>query len=69
MAAAGAVVAAADIDLAAAQRISAEVAGNNRRTIAIEADCGDVAGIDAIVPSHIPLFRNRRTARLLSNDT
>ena len=49
MAAAGAAVAAADIDLAAAQRTAAEVAGNNRRTIAIEADCGDVASIDAMV--------------------
>jgi NAD(P)-dependent dehydrogenase (short-subunit alcohol dehydrogenase family) len=49
MAAAGAAVAAADIDLAAAQRTAAEVAGNNRRTIAVEADCGDVASIDAMV--------------------
>ncbi len=49
MAEAGAVVAAADIDLAAAQRIAAEAAGNHRRAIAIEADCGDVAAIDAMI--------------------
>src|SRR6266702_6490215 len=49
MAAEGASVAAADIDLAAAQRTAGEAAGNNRRAIAIEADCGDVASIDAMV--------------------
>jgi NAD(P)-dependent dehydrogenase (short-subunit alcohol dehydrogenase family) len=49
MAAEGASVAAADIDPAAAQRIAAEAAGNNRRALAIEADCGDVASIDAMV--------------------
>ena len=49
MAAAGAAVAAADIDLAAAQRTAAEAAGNRRRAIAIEADCGDVASIDAMI--------------------
>jgi NAD(P)-dependent dehydrogenase (short-subunit alcohol dehydrogenase family) len=49
MAAAGAAVAAADIDLAAAQRTAAEAAGNSRRAIAIKADCGDVASIDAMV--------------------
>ena len=49
MAAEGAVVAAADIDAAAAQRTAAEAAGNNRRALAIEADCGDVASIDAMV--------------------
>ena len=49
MAAAGAAVAAADIDLAAAQRTAAEAAGHNRRAIAIEADCSDVASIDAMV--------------------
>ena len=35
--------------LRAAQRTAAEAAGNNRRAIAIEADCGDVASIDAMV--------------------
>jgi len=49
MAAEGASVAAADIDLAAAQRTASEAAGNNRRAIAIEADCGDVSNIDAMV--------------------
>src|SRR6266851_1327833 len=49
MAEAGASIAAADIDLAAAQRTAAVAAGNNRQAIAIEADCGDVAGIDAMV--------------------
>src|SRR5438132_12363836 len=49
MAAEGAVVAAADIDPAAAQRTAGEAAGNNRRSLAIEADCGDVASIDAMV--------------------
>ena len=49
MAEAGAAVAAADIDLAAAQRTAAQAAGNARRAIAIEVDCGDVASIDAMV--------------------
>src|SRR5437763_4921863 len=49
MAEVGATVAAADIDLAAAQRTADQTAGNNRRAIAIEADCGDVASIDAMV--------------------
>jgi NAD(P)-dependent dehydrogenase (short-subunit alcohol dehydrogenase family) len=49
MAEAGAAVAAADIDLAAARRTAAAAAGNQGRAIAIEADCGDVASIDAMV--------------------
>jgi NAD(P)-dependent dehydrogenase (short-subunit alcohol dehydrogenase family) len=49
MAAAGAVVAVADIDLAAAQRTASEAAGNSYLAIAIEADCGDFASIDAMV--------------------
>src|SRR5690348_9665453 len=49
MAEGGANVAAADIDFAAAQRTANEAAGNARRAIAIEADCGDVASIDAMV--------------------
>src|SRR5438552_3421210 len=49
MAEVGATVAAADIDLAAAQRTADQAAGNTRRAIAIEADCGDVASIDAMV--------------------
>src|SRR5580693_4103343 len=43
----GATLAAADIDPAAAQRTAADAAGN--RGLAIEADCGDVASIDAMV--------------------
>jgi NAD(P)-dependent dehydrogenase (short-subunit alcohol dehydrogenase family) len=49
MAEAGATVAAADIDFAAAQRTADQAAGNARRAIAIEADCGDVKSIDAMV--------------------
>src|SRR5438552_13191469 len=49
MAAEGAIVAVADIDLAAAERTAAQAAGNRRRAIAIEADCGDVASIDRMV--------------------
>ncbi|MBV8337188.1 MAG: SDR family oxidoreductase, partial [Alphaproteobacteria bacterium] len=49
MAEAGATVAAADIDDAAAQRTADQVAGNTRRALALEADCGDVAQIDAMV--------------------
>ncbi|HVC55385.1 MAG TPA: SDR family oxidoreductase [Stellaceae bacterium] len=45
----GATVAAADIDRGAAERTAAEAAGANRRAIAIEADCGDVRSIDAMV--------------------
>jgi NAD(P)-dependent dehydrogenase (short-subunit alcohol dehydrogenase family) len=43
----GAVLAAADIDLSAAERTAADAAGN--RGLAIEADCGDVASIDRMV--------------------
>src|ERR1700756_527704 len=49
MAAEGATIAAADIDLAAAQRSADQAAGNVRRAIAIKADCGEVASIDAMV--------------------
>ncbi len=49
MAEAGATVAAADIDLAAAQLTAEAAAANTRRAIAIGVDCGDVAGIDAMV--------------------
>src|SRR5205085_10678667 len=49
MAEVGATVAAADIDLAAAQRTADQTAGNTRRAIAFEADCGDVASVDAMV--------------------
>jgi NAD(P)-dependent dehydrogenase (short-subunit alcohol dehydrogenase family) len=43
----GATLAAADIDLAAAQKTATDAAGN--KGLAIEADCGDVASIDAMV--------------------
>src|SRR5438132_10612997 len=49
MAEAGANIATADIDLAAAQRTADQFAGNTIRAIAIQADCGDVASIDAMV--------------------
>jgi NAD(P)-dependent dehydrogenase (short-subunit alcohol dehydrogenase family) len=49
MAAEGATVTAADIDLAAAQRTADQAAGNARRAIALEADCGEVASIDGMV--------------------
>jgi NAD(P)-dependent dehydrogenase (short-subunit alcohol dehydrogenase family) len=49
MAANGAIVAAADIDRAAAERTAAECAGNEGRAFAIEADCGDVASIERMV--------------------
>jgi len=49
MAEVGATVAAGDIDLAAAQRTADQAAGNARQAIAIEADCGDVASIDAMI--------------------
>ena len=49
MAEGGASIAAADIDLAAAQRTADQATGNQRRAIAIETDCGDVASIDAMI--------------------
>jgi NAD(P)-dependent dehydrogenase (short-subunit alcohol dehydrogenase family) len=56
MAEAGATVAAADIDLAAAQRTADQAGTNTRRAIAIEADCGDVASIEAMVARTIAEF-------------
>jgi NAD(P)-dependent dehydrogenase (short-subunit alcohol dehydrogenase family) len=53
---AGAAVAAADIDLAAAQRTAVEAAVNNRRAIAIETDCGNVASIDAMIARTLAEF-------------
>jgi NAD(P)-dependent dehydrogenase (short-subunit alcohol dehydrogenase family) len=54
LAANGAIVAAADIDASAAQVTAADcsqegAAVENRRAIAIEADCGDVASIDRMI--------------------
>ena len=56
MAEVGATVAAADIDLAAAQRTADQAAGNARQAIAIEADCGDVASIDAMIEKTVAEF-------------
>jgi NAD(P)-dependent dehydrogenase (short-subunit alcohol dehydrogenase family) len=55
-AAAGAAVAAVDIDLAAAQKTAADAAGNRGRAIAIEADCGELASIDAMVARTVAEF-------------
>jgi meso-butanediol dehydrogenase/(S,S)-butanediol dehydrogenase/diacetyl reductase len=49
LAAAGADVAIADIDTAAAGRTAARIATAGRRSPAIEADCGDVGSIEAMV--------------------
>jgi len=49
MAEAGANVAAADIDVAAAQRTADQIASNMWRALAIQADCGDVRSIDAMI--------------------
>jgi NAD(P)-dependent dehydrogenase (short-subunit alcohol dehydrogenase family) len=56
MAEVGATVAVADIDLAAAQRTADQAAGNARRAVAIEADCGDVASIDAMIARTVQEF-------------
>ena len=45
----GAAIAAAEIDAAAAQRTAGQISGGNRRALAIEADCGDVASIDRMI--------------------
>jgi NAD(P)-dependent dehydrogenase (short-subunit alcohol dehydrogenase family) len=56
MAEAGAMVAAADIDPAAAQRTADQIASNTRRALAIEVDCGDVAKIDEMVTRTVAEF-------------
>ena len=53
---AGANLAAADIDAAAARTVAERAAGNAGRALAIEADCGDVASIDAMVARTIAEF-------------
>jgi NAD(P)-dependent dehydrogenase (short-subunit alcohol dehydrogenase family) len=53
---AGANVAAADIDSAAARKTADQIAGNTRRALAIAADCGDVASIDAMVARAVTEF-------------
>jgi NAD(P)-dependent dehydrogenase (short-subunit alcohol dehydrogenase family) len=52
----GASVAAADIDLAAVQKTVGAIASNTSRALAIEADCGDVASIDAMVARTVAEF-------------
>src|SRR5215472_6088717 len=56
MAEAGAMVAAADIDPAAARRTADQIASNTRRALAIEADCGDLESIDAMVGRTVTEF-------------
>ena len=56
MAVEGAHVAVADIDFPAAGRTVAAFASNTSRGLAIEADCGDVASIDAMVSRAIAEF-------------
>jgi len=56
MAAEGASVAAADIDLAAAQKTVEAMAAHTNRALAIEADCGDVASINAMIGKTVAEF-------------
>jgi len=52
----GASVAAADIDLAAAQRTAEAMADKTNRALVIEADCGDVASIDRMIARTVEEF-------------
>jgi NAD(P)-dependent dehydrogenase (short-subunit alcohol dehydrogenase family) len=52
----GAVVGAADISAEAAARSAADAAGKTPGAIAIEADCGDLAGIDRMVARMVSEF-------------
>ena len=56
MAAEGATVAAADIDLTAAQKTVEAMAGKTNRALAIAADCGNVASIDAMIEKTVAEF-------------
>jgi NAD(P)-dependent dehydrogenase (short-subunit alcohol dehydrogenase family) len=56
MAAEGAILAAADIDLAAAERTAEAMAASTNRALAIAADCGDVASINAMVETVVARF-------------
>ena len=56
MAAEGASVAAADIDLAAAQQTVADMASGTNRALAIAVDCGDVASINAMIEKTVAAF-------------
>jgi NAD(P)-dependent dehydrogenase (short-subunit alcohol dehydrogenase family) len=54
MAAEGASIAAADHDLAAAQKTAAAMSSN--RALAVQADCGEVASIDAMIEKTVAEF-------------
>lgn len=56
LAAEGASLAVADIDAGAARKTVEAMAGKSNRALAIEADCGDVAGIDAMVEKAVAEF-------------
>jgi NAD(P)-dependent dehydrogenase (short-subunit alcohol dehydrogenase family) len=56
MAAEGASVAAADIDFAAVQKTVEAMAAQTNRALAIDADCGDVASIDAMIEKTVAEF-------------
>src|ERR1700749_4564664 len=55
-AAEGAILVASDIDYAAAQKTVAAMAAHSNRALAIEADCGDVASINAMVEKVVAEF-------------
>jgi NAD(P)-dependent dehydrogenase (short-subunit alcohol dehydrogenase family) len=56
MAAEGASVAAADIDFAAAESTIAAIVSGTNRALAIEADCGDVGNINAMIDMTVAAF-------------
>jgi meso-butanediol dehydrogenase/(S,S)-butanediol dehydrogenase/diacetyl reductase len=56
MAAEGAILAASDIDHAAAQKTVEAMAAHSNRALAIEADCGDVASINAMIEKVVAEF-------------
>jgi len=56
MAAEGAILVAADIDRAAAEKTVEAMATHTNRALAIEADCGDVASINAMVEKAVAEF-------------
>ncbi|MSO77017.1 MAG: 3-oxoacyl-ACP reductase FabG [Alphaproteobacteria bacterium] len=56
MAGEGATVAAADLDLNAAQRTAQKASAHGGPVLAIQADCGDVASIDAMVARVVAEF-------------
>src|SRR3954467_15191591 len=56
LAAGGGAIAAPDLEKPAAERTTADAAGNARRAIAIEAECGDVASINAMIERTVAEF-------------